>query len=246
MGYLSEAMAMMNRYRRCRNAWLPHLEKTKEAVADAAASCRNRGKVIVLGSGLLLDLPLEMLAACFEEVVLVDIVHLPHVFGRTRHHPNVNVVQSDITGVAEQLFRGVRSGRMDLPKGSPLVPGVDDRAGLVVSLNILSQLSVVPCRFAHLHMSRPEDTRLSSWSDAVLHAHYAALQALTCDVSVIADYRYVLKDETGNIVSEGSTISSLPLPEPASSWTWQLAPRGEISAQHTKELLVGAWRRLSE
>ena len=62
MGYLSEAIEMRGRSRRHQAAWLPHIEKTRAFVLSVTEKCRNRDTAIILGSGLLLDVPLAELS----------------------------------------------------------------------------------------------------------------------------------------------------------------------------------------
>ncbi len=61
MGYLKELIAMDARHRRCREAWVSHLEACKNVILDAALDVTRgvpRRKAVVLGSGLLLDIPI--------------------------------------------------------------------------------------------------------------------------------------------------------------------------------------------
>lgn len=242
MGYLSEIVNIRERHRRCRDAWAPHLQNTRKVVAEAAEECPAKGRAVVLGSGLLLDLPLDTLARRFDEVVLADILHLPYARRQASRHRNIRLVECDVTGLAYPLFEASRNGSAGLPSSIPFIPGIDDRTALVVSLNILSQLTVMPSRFARRKVRDLDEAALTSWCDRVRSAHYSALKSLPCDVCLIADYRRLWRDAKGGVVEEGSTVGSLELPAPDVSWTWEIAPLGEASRNASKELLVGAWR----
>jgi hypothetical protein len=98
MGYIKELIAIEARHRRCRAAWAPHLENCKKLILDAAGGIPH-GQVTVLGSGLLLEVPVEELAVKFEDVALVDIFHMPAVERRVRRLSNVRLVTTDLTGV---------------------------------------------------------------------------------------------------------------------------------------------------
>jgi hypothetical protein len=175
-------------------------------------------------------------------VILVDILHLPEVRRCVSRYPNVRLLECDLTGVASPLFEGLRNGSPGLPRSVPVIPGVDDSAALVVSLNILSQLTSMPSRFARRKTRTLDEATLTSWCDEVRSAHYSALKSLPCDVCLIADYRRLWRDSKGGIIEEGSTVGDLALPEPDASWTWEIAPLGEASRHCSKELLVGGWR----
>src|SRR4051794_1867981 len=89
MGYLGELLGIKARYARCRAAWEPHLQNTRTIITRAAAKCAQRRKAVVLGSGLLLDVPLAELAGAFREVILVDVVHPLEVRWQRSRFPNV-------------------------------------------------------------------------------------------------------------------------------------------------------------
>ena len=61
MGYLKELISIDARHKRCRGAWAPHLTIAKYIILETAEGIPRR-RVTVLGSGLLLDIPLEPLA----------------------------------------------------------------------------------------------------------------------------------------------------------------------------------------
>lgn len=241
MGYLYQIIAMRGRHLRHRESWRPHLERTRQFILSSAERCANRKRVVVLGSGLLLDFPLKQLSGMFEEVVLADIVHLPEVHRIIWPYPNVHLVQCDVTGIADKLYQNVRQNKRELPSGEPFFPEIDENAGLLISLNLVSQLAAVPFDYVLRKMPELEGEGLNAWSDEVREAHVRALRQLSCDVCLVADYGYVWRDSGGKVIEEGSTIGSIILPEPDQSWTWHLAPLGEISKEWAKELTVGAW-----
>lgn len=241
MDYLYEAIAMRSRYRRNRASWQPHLEQTRRTILSAAERARSRRRIVILGAGPLLDVPLEELSSMFNEVVLLDIVFLPEVYKRVKPHPNVRLVQHDVTNMAETLYESVRSGARELPTAAPAVPDIDKNTGLVVSLNILSQLWVMPRTYALKKLRNLDDEVVDDWCEQITGSHYAFLQSLTCPVCLIADYEFVKRDRERRIVSEGSTIAELALPEPETAWTWNIVPLGEEQFA-SKELKVGVWQ----
>jgi hypothetical protein len=242
MGYLYEAIAMRERHRRHRADWQQHIADTRRCVLSAAENCRNRERTVVLGAGLLLDVPLNELASMFREVVLADIVFLPEIRRRINSYGNVKLLQCDVTGIAELLFQNVQCGRQILPsETTSILPAVDADTGLIVSLNILSQLCVIPGRFALKHMRRLHEKHVSHWCGRITASHYATIASLPGDVCLIADQAFAKYDRQGQIIEKGSTVYSLTLPEPDDSWTWKIAPIGEESRYFSRELHIGAW-----
>ncbi|MBK8164772.1 MAG: class I SAM-dependent methyltransferase [bacterium] len=242
MRYLYEIIAMRARYQRNRAAWQPHLENTRAFILAAAEQCEARDSVAVYGAGLLLDVPLAELASRFREVYLLDIVFLREARRKARRHGNVSLVQHDATNVAEALCRGIRQGVRDLPEPDPTPPECVRRADLVVSLNLMSQLWVLPRAYVRRHREDLEDAQLDAWCGRIVAAHHALLRSLDHHVCLVADRAYVKRDGSRRIVDTGSTIYDLRLPEPDAGWAWDLAPPGEDDRAMSTELIVGAWR----
>jgi len=241
MDYLSEAIAMRGRYKRNRAAWQPHLEHTRRFVLSAAEKCQTRSKAVILGAGLLLDVPIEELSSMFQEVVLLDIVFLPEVRKSIKRYRNAKLVQHDVTNMAEKLHNNILRGLRELPKADPLISEIDENTSLVVSLNILSQLWVMPRSYALKKLPGLSEEHVDDWCREIVKSHYAFLLSMPCAVCLVADHEFVKRDRKGSIVSRGSTIAGLALPEPDASWTWNILPMGEDRQYLSKELIVGAW-----
>lgn len=62
MGYLVELKELGARRNRCQSAWRPHLETTRALILEAAQCCAEKGKALIIGSGLLFDIPLVELS----------------------------------------------------------------------------------------------------------------------------------------------------------------------------------------
>ncbi len=243
LDYLREILAMRSRHQRQRTSWMPHLQNTRQFILSIANRCHDRNKVVILGSGLLLDVPLLELTSMFREVVLVDIVFLPEVRKAAKKYSNVKILPLDIANVAKKLFENIRLGICELPKATPpLLSSLDEDIGLVVSLNLLSQLWVMPRAYALKKLPLLDEEELDDWCGQIVSSHYAFLQLLACSVCLIADFEFVKRDKTGHITSYGSTIFNLRLPAPEESWTWNIIPIGESHGYPSKELKVGAWQ----
>lgn len=224
MGYLSEAIDMRGRARRYSGAWRNHLENSRSFILGSAGSCGAKDKAVIFGSGLLLDCPLADLSSLFREIVLMDVVCLPGVRKQIGQYHNVRFIECDVTGVAEALFRNGEKGFLELPEPGPdLVTDVRD-SSLVVSLNILSQLWVVPRAYASRRLRGLDEYAVDEWCGRVVASHYAALRSLSCGVCLVADSEFVKRDRKGDVISRGSTVYDLELPEPDASWTWNIAP----------------------
>jgi hypothetical protein len=241
MGYLYEAIATRARYGRHREAWRPHLERTRSFVLSEAEKCPGRDRVTILGSGILLDVPLEELSARFREVVLVDVVFLPETRRQIRGHENVRLLELDVTGAAENLYRTVRAGGRSLPGIFPSFSGMAEGSSIVVSLNILSQLPVIPERYIWKKMPGMGGEEVEAWCRELVSSHCQALAALPCSACMISDFSSIHCGIDGSIQEQNDTLRSVALPPPDETWTWNLAPLGEYSRHYAQELSVGAW-----
>ena len=104
MGYGRETVSLEARHDRCRDAWAPHLAACRAMITTAAENCPERGHAVILGSGPLLDVPLDDLARQFERVDLVDIIHPKTARRAAAAHDNVHLVLADISGVAPAVY----------------------------------------------------------------------------------------------------------------------------------------------
>lgn len=241
MRYLHEAIATRARYHRNRTAWQPHLDNTRAFVLAAAERCADKDSVAVYGAGLLHDVPLGELASRFRQVYLLDLVFLRETRGMARRLGNVTLVEHDATNVAEALDRRIRQGIAGLPESTPAPPECVRQADLVVSLNLLSQLWVMPRDYALRNATNLDEEQLDAWCSRIVAAHLALLRSLDHRVCLVADHTRVTRDRSGAVIDTGSTVCGLSLPEPDAAWTWNLAPRGESDRFASTELVVGAW-----
>lgn len=72
------------RANRCAKAWAEHENNSRQFVLQSAKKLKQRRTAVVLGSGLLRDVPHDALVAMFDTVVMVDLVHLASVQAKLR------------------------------------------------------------------------------------------------------------------------------------------------------------------
>ncbi len=91
-------------------AWAPHLANARGLIDTTIDDLPVRRTVVVLGSGPLFDLPLESLARTFEQVILVDRIHLASIDARLARYGNVTRVWRDLSHEGALGFLGEISG----------------------------------------------------------------------------------------------------------------------------------------
>ncbi|WP_243358578.1 hypothetical protein [Fundidesulfovibrio terrae] len=228
LGYLKESIAISARARRCRAAWREHLENCRAAVLEAARTCPVRGTAVVLGSGAILDIPVEELSAMFGRVVLADLVHPWTARLRVRKLAGVQLDSVDVTGALSD----VAAGRMPVPATPDLYRNL--APDLTVSANILSQLALLPVkRLKAAGKHTPED--LAGFAARLQSAHLEWLRGLPGVVCLLTDTSW------NDGVREGSLLEGIDLPEPLRAWTWNIAPRPEAYPDRDVSHRAGAF-----
>lgn len=225
MGYLSEIIGIKARYRRCQAAWTPHLERTKAVIREGMQQCASRRKAIIIGSGMLLDVPLRDLSDAFREVILVDLIHPWSTRWERRPFPNVRLVSTDITNTVESVLNVRRPTKNLVLRGRPDFLRDDPEVDYVASVNLLSQLPFIPLGYLQRN-EFIDDNIARDLAVGLIQDHLDYLQSFSCCVSLIADLRRI-KLNGGTVVDDLSALHDFEFPWSGSEWDWELAPRPE-------------------
>jgi hypothetical protein len=222
LGLKGDSVALWSRATRCRSAWAPHEARCHAVIRAAIVDLDRRHTALVLGSGLVRDVPLPDLVERFERVVLVDAVHLWPARRRARH-PKVELVTTDLSGVAAWLAGGA-DGRLD-----PLAAFRNDaNVDFVVSANMLSQL---PMAFETWRERRPHgaDRLPADIARRIVAWHLGDLAGFAGRVCLLTDVRHREIGRDGTLIEETDLLCGERLPDPDEAWDWEVAPRGEVS-----------------
>ena len=137
--FIRSSVNLWARARRCAVDWHAHEENSKAAMLAAIAELRQRRTAVVLGSGLLRDVPIEALCRAFDTVVLVDLVHLASVrtWLRLKGLTNVRLIERDLSGF-DQLAEGKEADPLGFLRQFPALA-----ASPLEQLESLEQLRVL-------------------------------------------------------------------------------------------------------
>lgn len=233
-GYLKRLIALEFRAQRCEDAWAEHQRSCRNFITKAADLCEHQRIAVVLGSGLLLEVPLRALSERFEKVYLVDIFHMPQVAREAKKHFNVKLLTGDITGV----FKAMKERRPpgpNYPAPQPLIPYLKE-ADFIVSCNCLTRLAVP-------FTEHFEETRGFSDLDSdkvayqIMERHAKAIAEEATGVGVLITDADRLAMQGDHMVSRVDLLKALKLPPTATivhneEWDWLMAPHPEEHPTH--------------
>lgn len=222
LGYYNYQQGLIYRHMKQGSKWSTHLDNCRSFILKALDHY-NTKKLTVLGSGWLLDLPLAEILEKAEHVTLVDIVHPPEVISQVSQLKEVSLSEMDITGgLIEEVWEkaGKRSFLNRLKNIEEIrVPDFDlpDDPGVVISLNILTQLEILPIEFLK---------KRTGINDNDYPALRAEIQKKHLDFLVrhksvlITDTTEVFTDKSDNVTDVHSVMIDLPEGQYKEEWTW--------------------------
>ncbi|MET3584315.1 hypothetical protein ABID21_000407 [Pseudorhizobium tarimense] len=183
---------------------------------------RRRRTVVVLGSGLLRDVPVGALSRGFDTVVLVDLVHLASVrmWLKARRFGNVRLFHRDLAGL-EDALDGKQPESLSFLRQ---VPYLD----LVISANLLSQIGVG----AERRLEQNNDTKRAEVVRKLIHAHLRDLDALPCSTILLTDASYSVLGRSGKRLESEDLLHGMPVPDADERWPWPVVPFGEQSRDY--------------
>jgi len=184
---------------------------------------KNRQSAAVLGSGWLLDVPVEELSRYFEKVYLYDIRHPEKAKKQVRPLKNVELSVCDISGFARPVYQYVKQYRNS--KERPSVGDIQPHATMdmngfdfVFSCNILNQLDILLVDYlTQFFMLSREET--DSFRSNVQQRHIDLLpHSRSC---VVADYEEITCTPDDMEISRRISVRR-PIVQhtDARRWTW--------------------------
>jgi len=147
MGYFDDQSGILRRYRREREHWDAHLQNTRQSAIEAMQG-KNCASAAVLGSGWLLDVPMEEMSRYFDKLHLYDIRHPAMVKKQIKPLNNVELCVCDISCFARPVYEYVKHNRNS--RNRPPISSIQPQTTLdlsvfdfVFSCNILNQLDIL-------------------------------------------------------------------------------------------------------
>lgn len=237
MGYLHDQQGIIRRYLREHSNWKNHLDRTRSFIESSfplqGGPSKPKASVAVLGSGWLLDVPLEHLMQVFGKVYLVDVFHPPQIRKKAGKLNNVMLVEEDLSGGGIEQVWNFSSGKgpaspTDLVKSLQLkLPLADLAPSAFISLNLMNQLDILLCDYLIKH-SRVEENLLDQLRSKIqsFHLHWITKKP-GC---LITDTMEISIHKDGREEQKPLLFSSLPEGQRREKWTWEFDSAGNYRA----------------
>jgi hypothetical protein len=224
MNYVADQQGIIDRYLKESESWKSHLENTKNEIISGATG-KGTDSCAILGSGWLLDVPLEFLSKRFKKVYLFDVVHPTQIKHKTRKLNNVILVEQDITGGAiseffesVQMYKSMKT-RKELSdfKFNGFIYNIN--FDYVVSVNILNQLDILLVEYIKKYNLYSSD-ELLVLSKQIQQKHLNSLPLeKTC---LITDQQELIAESDNKVLSTKELIHiTLPSNKITTHWQWQ-------------------------
>lgn len=237
IGYIRDQRGIMNRYIREKGPWEQHLEHTRTFIRSSFRE-KDIESVAVLGSGWLLDIPLEDLNTRFKQIYLVDIHHPPQIRKKVEAMKNIKLLETDLSGGAiNQIWRGVQSKGIHfidqiLEEISLTPPLLNIHPDAVVSVNLLNQLDIILCEFLEKQgVVQPE--LIESFRSRLQAFHLQWIT--TCPGCLVTDTIEVSTDHNGKESFKSLLYTNLPEGHRSNHWSWDFDTHGTyMPGVHTR------------
>ena len=221
MGLSTDQEGIIRRYLNEGGGWNSHLNATKNFIQRSVGLYRPQ-KVGVLGSGWLLDVPVDFLTDNCAKVYLYDIRHPKQVINRYKRNENIQFITMDITGgIIEYVYNAIRNNSVNNSLDSlPAEPGFcpAESLDMLVSVNVLNQLDILIVE--NLRKHEPENSvRILEFRKKIQSVHIKSL--LKGNSCLVTDVEENLYDRTGKLTERRSLLyTSLPKAKYEDEWIW--------------------------
>lgn len=227
MGFVTDQQGIMNRYLRETVGWNEHAEKTKRFILNRIKKHDFRS-ISFLGSGWLLDIPLDELTRLGKKIILYDINHPRQIKHKIGKYENTELREADLTGGLVEAYYDICKNKNKEDIGSELInvtrnieiPQIE--GDIVVSLNIMDQLDGLLVEYLKSKINQPE----AYWKKLRELIQKNHLRLLKKHHSLlITDTNEIVEDREGAVLNPLLFVS-LPKGACRESWKWQFDASG--------------------
>lgn len=228
MGYYSNQEGIARRYIQEDDNWNIHLSNTRRFILNIVRKERPE-TVTVLGSGWLLDIPMQEIIRTGCRVRLVDLVHPPGVVDQLGGETSVSFEHEDITGGLPEMVWMMASEK-PVPDTDQILQRIAAlryeppvNPGLVLSVNLLSQLATLPFEFLQKKKIVTQDF-FCAFTAAIQEKHLVFLKKN--NAVLVTDFAELHRDRSGAVQREEIVGCHLPAGRKREEWLWEFDTGG--------------------
>lgn len=229
MGFDIDQDGIIERYSREKSNWDIHLEQSRNVILKAMEQYHPEN-IAILGSGWLLDIPLEEMLLKCNHIYLIDIRHPNQIKHKLSKQEKVTFIEEDITGgMAEQVWQMVENFKknnkpFDYNRMTAEEYVLPCDVDMVVSLNILNQLDILICDFISDNVQISEE-ELKTVRLSIQNKHLEMLSKY--NYCLISDVEEIVCDFNNNTIEEKITVlCNFPQLSNTSEWNWEFDTQG--------------------
>lgn len=248
-GYDQQTRALDKRARRCAKAWESHVKDSHAVLNDFLVQHGPVNSILVLGSGLLLETPIQTLLKFSDKVILADLSFSAQAKLAAKQNPKkVQLIDLDLTALLSSLPASLapqrRYGFADVERlvkqlSPAAVTQYWPQAELVISANILSQL---PLNI--VDRMRGTEAEKETARNIIRQQHIQFLQAYNRTTLLVSDFVVKYLDRDGNEISKAKFDLAMSEFTEMKNWSWEVAPIPEYDKKVAVSLEVKAYQML--
>jgi len=228
MGYYNYQRGMIVHHAGQEGEWENHHEHSRKFILKALDTYKPE-KITVLGSGWLLDLPFTEIMEKVPNICLVDIIHPPDVINQVHNYDKIELIEQDVTGgLIAEVWQKTRKysflnrlkslEKIFVPEYCP-----EKDPGMVISLNILTQLEVLLIDFIKKRSKINEEV-FNLFRSEIQKKH---IEFLMKHRSVlISDYAEIVTNRSGVTKTIPTLYTDLPSGSLREEWIWNFDKTG--------------------
>ena len=221
MDYISDQKGIIRRYLREQEGWMEHLRNAGDFIIEVLQS-NEINHVVVLGSGWLLDFPLERILKSVKKITLVDIHFPSQILKKIKIYDQVHCLFADITnGYIQAVYEQIQNSgaKFDIPVNIDAPRIQPEKGMLILSLNILNQLDILLVDYI-LKKTDFDNSLIVQFRKKLQESHITMLQEHP--FILITDYKEILFNNQAKVLEEKQLIfTELPSGQVSREWEWQ-------------------------
>ncbi len=223
MGFLADQQGILNRFFRESDQWKHHLDNTSNFIIKCLKN-KHIKSLIVLGSGWLMDFPLEKIAEDIEYIKMVDVYHPPQVQKKVKAYYGIQCISADITGgYIKMIYDDIKNSghsktSFTFTPRTMLTELKCSEDTFIISLNIKNQLDILLVDYLK-KKSRVDQETILQIRERIQNDHVRLL--MNNRYILITDYEeLIINRKNQSDLKKNLIYTKLPRARYHKEWIW--------------------------